>query len=49
MSQPDTDWEALHEEAARLMKTGNACSPEAVDFVRRWMEKVFEERVAIQP
>jgi MerR family transcriptional regulator, thiopeptide resistance regulator len=42
MGQPDTDWEALHEEAARLMKTGNPRSPEAMDLARRWMEKVFE-------
>ncbi|MBD3818149.1 MAG: MerR family transcriptional regulator [Brevundimonas diminuta] len=42
MSQPDTDWEALHEEAARLMKTGDPCSPEAMDLARRWMGKVFE-------
>jgi DNA-binding transcriptional MerR regulator len=42
MCQPDTDWEALHEEATRLMKTGNPRSPEAMDLARRWMEKVFE-------
>lgn len=42
MSQPDTDWEALHEEAARLMKAGNPRSPKAMDLARRWMEKVFE-------
>lgn len=42
MGQPDTDWEALHEEAVRLMKAGDPGSPEAVDLARRWMEKVFE-------
>lgn len=42
MCQADTDWEALHEEALRLMKTGNPRSPEAIDLARRWMEKVFE-------
>ena len=42
MGRADTDWEALHEEAVRLMETGNPRSPEAIDLARRWMEKVFE-------
>ena len=42
MSQPDPGWDALHDEAARLMNTGNPRSPEARDLARRWMEKVFE-------
>jgi DNA-binding transcriptional MerR regulator len=42
MSKPDADWDSLHGEAAQLMKTGDACSPEAMDLARRWMGKVFE-------
>jgi DNA-binding transcriptional MerR regulator len=42
MNQPDTGWEALHDEAARLMKTGEPRSPEAMNLARRWMNKVFE-------
>ncbi len=42
MDKPDADWGALSEEAARLMKTGDPRSPEAMDLARRWMGKVFE-------
>jgi MerR family transcriptional regulator, thiopeptide resistance regulator len=42
MDKPDADWNALGEEAARLMKTGDPHSPEAMDLARRWMGKVFE-------
>lgn len=42
MDKPDADWNALGEEAAQLMKTGNPRSPEAMDLARRWMNKVFE-------
>jgi DNA-binding transcriptional MerR regulator len=42
MSQPDTGWDALHREAARLMRNGEPHSPEAMDLARRWMGKVFE-------
>ena len=42
MDRPDADWGALNEEAARLMKTGDPRSPEAMDLARRWMGKVFE-------
>jgi DNA-binding transcriptional MerR regulator len=40
--EPDADWAALHAEAARLMKTGDPRSPEAMNLARRWMGKVFE-------
>ncbi len=42
MDKPDADWNALGEEAARLMRTGDPRSPEAMDLARRWMNKVFE-------
>lgn len=42
MDKPDAGWDALHEEATRLMKTGDPRSPEAIDLARRWMGKVFE-------
>lgn len=42
MDRPDADWEALHDEAAKVMKTGDPRSPEAIDLARRWMSKVFE-------
>ena len=40
--QPDPVWPKLHEEAQRLMETGDPASIEAMDLARRWMEKVFE-------
>jgi DNA-binding transcriptional MerR regulator len=40
--QPDPVWPKLHEEAQRLMETGDPNSIEAMDLARRWMEKVFE-------
>ena len=40
--QPDSVWPKLHEEAQRLMETGDHKSIEAMDLARRWMEKVFE-------
>ena len=42
LDQPNAGWESLHEEAGRLMKTGDPRSPEAMDLARRWMGKVFE-------
>lgn len=42
MDKADADWEALHGEATRLMKSGDPSSPEAMDLARRWMGKVFE-------
>ena len=42
MDKPDVGWDVLHEEATRLMKTGDPRSPEAMDLARRWMGKVFE-------
>ncbi len=42
MDKPDADWNALGAEAARIMKTGDPRSPEAMDLARRWMGKVFE-------
>jgi len=42
MDQPDEDWPALHEEAARLMASADPHSAEAMDLARRWMSKVFE-------
>jgi DNA-binding transcriptional MerR regulator len=42
MDKADADWEALHSEATRLMKSGDPFSPEAMDLARRWMSKVFE-------
>lgn len=42
MDKADVGWDALHEEASRLMKTGDPRSPEAMDLARRWMGKVFE-------
>lgn len=42
MDKPDADWNALGEEAARLMKTTDPRSVEAMDLARRWMGKVFE-------
>lgn len=42
MDKADADWEALHGEVARLMKSGDPSSPEAMDLARRWMGKVFE-------
>jgi DNA-binding transcriptional MerR regulator len=42
MAMPDTDWDVLHAEAARLMQAGDPASPEAMDLARRWMGKVFE-------
>jgi DNA-binding transcriptional MerR regulator len=39
--KPDADWASLHDEAARLMKTSDPRSPEAMDLARRWMGKVF--------
>ncbi len=37
----DDGWGALNAEAARLMKTSTAASPEAMDLAQRWMAKVF--------
>lgn len=42
MDKADAGWDALHQEAARLMKAGDPRSPEAMDLARRWMGKVFE-------
>jgi hypothetical protein len=42
MDKPDTDWTLLHQEATRLMQTGDPRSPAAMDLARRWMGKVFE-------
>lgn len=42
MDKPDADWDALGQEAARLMKTVDPASAEAMDLARRWMGKVFE-------
>jgi DNA-binding transcriptional MerR regulator len=42
MDKPDIDWTLLHQEATRLMKTGDPRSPVAMDLARRWMGKVFE-------
>lgn len=42
MDKPDADWDALGQEASRLMKTVDPASAEAMDLVRRWMGKVFE-------
>jgi DNA-binding transcriptional MerR regulator len=42
MAKPDTQWDVLGKEAARLMAIGNPSSPEAMDLARRWMGKVFE-------
>ncbi|AUN30305.1 MerR family transcriptional regulator [Niveispirillum cyanobacteriorum] len=42
MDKPDADWDALSQEAARLMKTVDPASAEAMDLARRWMGKVFE-------
>lgn len=42
LHRPDPDWDSLHNEAARLMKTGDPGSPEAMDLAQRWMGKVFE-------
>ncbi len=42
MNPPDSNWEALHEEASLLMKTGDPRSSEAMELARRWMGKVFE-------
>jgi hypothetical protein len=40
--QPDSEWPALHEDAARLMATGDFGSIEAMDLAKRWMEKVCQ-------
>lgn len=40
--QPDSEWPRLHEEASRLMESGEPNSIEAMDLARRWMEKVFQ-------
>lgn len=40
--QPDAVWPKLHDEASRLMATGDPESIEAMDLAKRWMEKVFE-------
>lgn len=42
MDKPDADWDALGQEAARLMHTVDPASAEAMDLARRWMGKVFE-------
>lgn len=42
MDKPDVSWDVLHEEATRLMKTGDPRSPEAIDLARRWMGEVFK-------
>lgn len=42
MDKPDAAWGALHDEAVRLMKTGDPHSAEAMDLAQRWMGKVFE-------
>jgi DNA-binding transcriptional MerR regulator len=42
MDKPDADWDVLGQEAARLMKTVDPASAEAMDLARRWMGKVFE-------
>ena len=42
LDEPNAGWESLHEEAARMMKTGDPRSPEAMDLARRSMGKVLE-------
>ena len=42
MDKPDADWAVLHQEATRLLQTGDPRSPASMDLARRWMGKVFE-------
>lgn len=42
LHRPSEGWDALHAEAARLMRLGDPDSPAAMDLARRWMGKVFE-------